>query len=129
MGDVGSGFLGFMLGALAIITAETTHISLWSWMILLAIFIGDSTVTLLRRAKSGQKIHQAHRSHAYQILSRKWGSHLKVTLLVLLVNLLWLLPLALFATLWPGVGLLLCFLAYAPLLWVIIRNEAGITDK
>jgi Fuc2NAc and GlcNAc transferase len=50
MGDVGSGFLGFMLGALAIITAETTHISLWSWMILLAIFIGDSTVTLLRRA-------------------------------------------------------------------------------
>jgi Fuc2NAc and GlcNAc transferase len=127
MGDAGSGFLGFMLGALAIITAQTTHISLWSWMILLAIFIGDATVTLLTRAKRGQKIHQAHRSHAYQILSRKWGSHLKVTLSVLLVNLLWLLPLALFATLWPGAGLLLCFLAYAPLLWVIIRNEAGIT--
>jgi len=128
MGDAGSGFLGFMLGALALITSATGFISLWAWLILLAVFIADSTLTLVRRAKRGEKVHQAHRSHAYQILSRKWGSHLPVTLLVLLVDLAWLLPLAWAASVWPSAGLLLCLLAYGPLLWIMYKTGAGTTN-
>jgi len=128
MGDAGSGFLGFMLGALALITSATGFISLWAWLVLLAVFIADSTLTLMRRAKRGEKVHQAHRSHAYQILSRKWGGHLPVTWVVLLVNLLWLLPLAWAASVWPSVGLLLCLVAYGPLLWIMYKTGAGTTN-
>lgn len=128
MGDAGSGFLGFMLGALALITSATGFISLWSWLILLAIFIADSTLTLVRRAKRGEKIHQAHRSHAYQILTRKWGRHMPVTWLVLFVNLLWLLPLAWGASVWPTAGLALCLVAYVPLLWFMYKTGAGTTN-
>jgi len=128
MGDAGSGFLGFMLGALALITSATGFISLWAWLILLAVFIADSTLTLVRRAKKGEKVHQAHRSHAYQILSRKWTGHLPVTLVVLIVNLLWLLPLAWASAVWPSVGLLLCLVAYGPLLWVMYKAGAGTTN-
>lgn len=129
MGDAGSGFLGFMLGALALVTSATGFISLWSWLILLAIFIADSTLTLVRRGKKGEKIHQAHRSHAYQILTRKWGGHLPVTLLVLLVNLIWLLPLAWGASVWPTSGLALCLIAYCPLLWFMYKTGAGTTNQ
>jgi Fuc2NAc and GlcNAc transferase len=128
MGDAGSNFLGFMLGALALITASTGLINLWAWLILLAIFIGDSTLTLLRRVKQGDKLYEAHRSHAYQILSRRWNSHVPVTLLVLCVNLIWLLPLAWAASVWPAEGILLCLLAYAPLLWFMYQVGAGTTN-
>jgi Fuc2NAc and GlcNAc transferase len=128
MGDAGSNFLGFMLGALALITASTGLINLWGWLILLAIFIGDSTLTLLRRVKQGDKLYEAHRSHAYQILSRRWNSHVPVTLLVLCVNLIWLLPLAWAASVWPAEGILLCLLAYAPLLWFMYQVGAGTTN-
>lgn len=129
MGDAGSSFLGFMLGALALITSATGMISLWGWMILLAIFIGDSTLTLLRRAKKRDKLHEAHRSHAYQVLSRRWGSHLPVTLLVLCVNLIWLLPMAWAASIWPEKGMLICIAAYAPLLWFMYQVGAGTTNQ
>jgi len=128
MGDAGSGFLGFMLGALALITSATGFINLWAWLILLAVFIADSTLTLVRRAKRGDKVHHAHRSHAYQILSRKWEGHLPVTTVVLVVNLMWLLPLAWAASVWPNAGLLLCLLAYSPLLWVMYKIGAGTTN-
>ena len=128
MGDAGSGFLGFMLGALALITSATGFISLWAWLILLAVFIADSTLTLVRRAKRGDKVHQAHRSHAYQILSRKWKGHLPVTLVVLIVNLFWLLPLAWASAVWPSAGLLLCLAAYGPLLWIMYKTGAGTTN-
>lgn len=128
MGDAGSGFLGFMLGALALITSATGFISLWAWLILLAVFIADSTLTLVRRVKKGEKVHLAHRSHAYQILSRKWGAHLPVTSLVLCVNLLWLLPLSWAASIWPNAGLLLCLPAYGPLLWFMYKTGAGTTN-
>ncbi len=128
MGDAGSGFLGFMLGALALITSATGFISLWAWLILLAVFIADSTLTLVRRAKRGDKVHQAHRSHAYQILSRKWKGHLSVTLVVLIVNLFWLLPLAWASAVWPSAGLLLCLAAYGPLLWIMYKTGAGTTN-
>lgn len=100
MGDAGSGFLGITLGVLSLQAAWVAPQLLWSWLILLGVFIVDATFTLLRRLLRGDRVYEAHRSHAYQCASRQFGRHLPVTLIVGGVNLLWLLPIAL----WVGVG-------------------------
>ena len=97
MGDAGSGFLGYILSVAAIVTARESAVGLLVWLILGGVFFVDATLTLARRLLRGERLHEAHRSHAYQNLSRRWGSHAKVTLLVVAVNVLWLIPLAAFA--------------------------------
>lgn len=129
MGDVGSGFLGFLLGALALMTAATGTISLWSWTILLAVFVADTAVTLARRALRRQRIYEAHRSHAYQIMTRHWQSHRRVTLTVLAINLLWLLPLAWLASAWREYAALIALCAYLPLVLAAVCVGAGATDE
>jgi len=125
MGDAGSGYLGFMLGALAVWCHRESGISLWVPTILLATFVCDATVTLVRRVACGQRWYEAHRSHAYQWLSRRFGRHLPVTLGVLIVNMVWLLPLALAAASRPASGGALAAIAYAPLTALAVWAGAG----
>jgi glycosyltransferase WbpL len=125
MGDVGSGFLGMMLGVFMLYTSMHAGLNIWAWLILLGLFIVDATWTLLRRMTSGECWYEAHCSHAYQRLARQWQSHKKVTLAAWLVNLLWLLPLALIAALRPQNGALCLAVAYLPLLILAYRLGAG----
>ncbi len=60
MGDVGSGFLGFTLGTLALFSSKAGPELIWPWLILLAAFLVDATVTLLRRMFSRARWHEAH---------------------------------------------------------------------
>lgn len=119
MGDTGSLFLGCtVLAIMALDTAAdpaSPAASMTCWLILSALFMTDATVTLLRRLLSGQSAGAAHRSHAYQRLSRYWGSHARVTLVYCLINVGWLLPLAVWARLQPGTGGIPLLLAYLPL--------------
>ncbi|MBH3339233.1 glycosyltransferase family 4 protein [Pseudomonas mendocina] len=115
MGDAGSGFLGLMLGGLALQAAWTTHELLWAWLILLGVFVVDATWTLLHRLFRRERIYEAHRSHAYQFASRKFKQHLPVTLGVLAINLLWLLPVAVLVAQGSIDGIWGLLLAYAPL--------------
>ena len=96
MGDAGSGFLGVVIGILSLQAAWAAPEMLWVWLILLGVFVVDATFTLGRRLLRGDKVYEAHRSHAYQFASRLAGRHLPVTLTVMAINLLWLLPIALF---------------------------------
>ncbi|MBV4523865.1 glycosyltransferase family 4 protein [Pseudomonas sp. SWRI74] len=125
MGDAGSGYLGIVLGALSIQAAWASADMLWGWLILLGVFIVDATFTLFRRLLRGDKIYEAHRSHAYQYASRRFGSHLKVTSVVALINLLWLLPIALGVVRFGLDSSLGLILAYAPLVALAIRFRAG----
>lgn len=93
MGDAGSCFLGLMLGGLSIYAAKLNLIFFWSWLILLSVFITDTTFTLSKRLLAGKKIYQAHRAHAYQHAAQKY-SHFKVSISVFIFNIIWLLPLA-----------------------------------
>jgi Fuc2NAc and GlcNAc transferase len=102
MGDVGSGYLGFVLVVLALAATRENPAALAVWLILGGIFFCDAFVTLVRRLARGERLYQAHRSHAYQWLSRRWGSHRSVTLAVVCVNLGWLLPAAWFAAVHPA---------------------------
>jgi Fuc2NAc and GlcNAc transferase len=102
MGDAASGFLGLVLGVISIRAGWIAPELFWGWVILLGAFIVDATVTLLRRALRGEKVYEAHRSHAYQHAAQKYGSHTPVTLAYGAINLFWLLPVAAFV----GAGLL-----------------------
>lgn len=129
MGDAGSGFLGIMLGGLAVQAALVDSSLLWCWVILLGIFTTDATITLFRRLMRRTRVYEAHRSHAYQRASRRHGGHLPVTLSVLLLNVFWLLPLSCFVALGSIPGLVAVFIAYAPLVFVAWVYGAGLSDE
>ncbi|GGM03148.1 glycosyl transferase [Pseudomonas asuensis] len=128
MGDVGSGFLGIILGLMSIQAGWAKPELFWSWLILLGIFIVDATWTLFRRLFRGDRIYEAHRSHAYQWASRYFASHRVVTLSVIAINILWLLPCAFLVTLGYVSGLLGLTIAYIPLLILAISFKAGIKE-
>lgn len=125
MGDAGSGFLGIVLGGLSLQAAWFSADFLWGWLILLGVFIVDATFTLFRRLLRGDKVYEAHRSHAYQFASRRFGNHLPVTAAVGTINLCWLLPIALGVTHYGLDGSLGMVLAYGPLLVLAIKFRAG----
>ncbi|WP_026146595.1 MraY family glycosyltransferase [Zestomonas thermotolerans] len=129
MGDVGSGFLGIVLGGLSLQAAWAAPELFWSWLILLGVFIVDATWTLLRRLLRGEKLHQAHRSHAYQVASRRFGGHLPVTLAVGAINLFWLLPMALWVGSGGMPGTLGVLLAYLPLGGLAWWFQAGADEE
>ncbi|WP_277593950.1 MraY family glycosyltransferase [Pseudomonas chlororaphis] len=125
MGDAGSGFLGVVLGVLSLQAASVEPRFFWAWVILLGVFIVDATFTLLRRLSRGDKVYEAHRSHAYQYASRIHGQHLLVTVAVAIINLFWLLPIA-FCVVRVGMdGAVGVLIAYAPLLLIALRYHAG----
>lgn len=125
MGDAGSGFLGVALGVLSLQAAWQSSQLFWGWLILLGVFIVDATFTLLRRLIRGDKVYEAHRSHAYQFASRQFGKHLPVTLAVGAINLFWLLPIAYCVTSWGLDGALGLVVAYVPLIILAGKFHAG----
>ena len=125
MGDVGSGFLGFTLGTLALFSSKTSPKLLLPWLILLAAFFVDATVTLLRRLFSRARWYEAHRSHAYQHAARTYGGHATVTLAVAAINIGWLFPLAWAASRFPQAAPIFAAVAAIPLVYIALRFEAG----
>ncbi|MDH5523630.1 MAG: glycosyltransferase family 4 protein [Desulfobulbaceae bacterium] len=129
MGDVGSGFLGLMLGLMSVQAALYAPKLFWAWVILLGVFIVDATVTLGRRVLRGDKFYEAHRSHAYQIISRRFSSHKKVTMGVLLINVAWLFPWAVFSVIFPEMDFICVVAALMPLVYLAIKVGAGTTNE
>ncbi len=125
MGDAGSGALGTIFVLLMVLVAASSKALLWSCIIMMSVFILDASWTLTVRLMTGQKIWTAHKLHAYQILSRRWDSHSKVSLLISGYNLTWLAPIS--GLYVAGVlNLSLAFaLAWGPVLWVCYRLRAG----
>ena len=121
MGDAGSIPTGFLLAGLAVLGAAKGELSPACWLVLLALFITDASWTLLWRMATGQKFTRPHRMHAYQRLSSRWNSHLRVDLLMLVIFLIWLLPLAWMIQIYPGYTFLLVILAYLPLLYCMAK--------
>lgn len=124
MGDVGSGFLGITLGIYAYWAMVDGVVSLWSWVIIFGVFIVDATFTLIRRIIQRRKWYEAHRSHAYQHAARRWG-HLRVTVAVSLLNVMWLLPIAYISNIHREFGPILTVLAFLPLVVLVLLLRAG----
>lgn len=118
MGDVGSGLIGFIFGVLALASEQAGAVPILIWVLLLALFVGDSTLTLLNRMIRREKWYTAHRSHGYQRLIQGGYSHRDVTLVFIGINVLVLWPLALWG--WHVPELLLWLLGAAAALIIFI---------
>jgi glycosyltransferase WbpL len=125
MGDVGSGFSGYLIAVLAMAATRDDPVAAWVWLILGGAFFVDATVTLARRLIRREPLHQAHRSHAYQWLARRWGGHRPVTLAVIAVNVLWLLPAAWLAERYPDRALWILAAAFTPLVFLALLAGSG----
>lgn len=125
IGDVGSGFIGVMIGAFSIQAAHASPQLGWSWVILMGVFIVDATVTLIRRALRHERLYIAHRSHAYQHVAIRVGRHAPVSLGVGVINLFWLFPIALLVAHQTIDGFTGVLIAYAPLVITAVTLGAG----
>lgn len=125
MGDVGSSFIGFTLGIMALLSMIHGSMTVWTWVLLLGVFIVDATLTLAIRFRRGQRWYDGHASHAYQNAARHYKSHAKVTITILSINLLWLGPLAWLSVQYPEMGLGITIAGLLPLLFLAVRFGAG----
>lgn len=125
MGDVGSGFIGYCIAVMALAWARENPVGLLVWLILGAVFFVDATLTLARRSFRGEPIYAAHRSHGYQWLARRWGSHRRVTLCVTALNVVWLFPCAYAAMLYPARAYWIAVLSVVPLVAIAFAVGCG----
>lgn len=86
MGDIGSTTLGFIFAIF--VFYDTSHGSIYVWLVLLSLFWFDATLTLIRRYRNGESITQAHKKHAYQRLTQSGWTHSKVVLFSIVFNLI-----------------------------------------
>jgi Fuc2NAc and GlcNAc transferase len=124
MGDVGSGYLGFVFAVLGLASGAHSVFGPWSCLILAGVFAIDATFTVVWRFLSGKQVTEAHRTHAFQLLARRMG-HRKVTLTVGLVNMVWLFPCALGSVLWPQDAMWITAVALTPLVICAFAIGAG----
>jgi len=120
LGDVGSYFLGGYLGLLACHLLARGD-AIWHWLILLAPFITDASLTLARRILAGERWWAAHRTHAYQQLVTAGWSHARLARAFLALCLL-LMLLAAGAWRQPALAPWLALLAYGltATIWAMI---------
>jgi Fuc2NAc and GlcNAc transferase len=86
MGDVGSGFLGFVMVVFAIIGQIQYDIPVLVWLISYSLFLFDASVTLLRRIVAREQWYQPHQKHAFQRLYLAGWSHQRVLFGVIILN-------------------------------------------
>jgi Fuc2NAc and GlcNAc transferase len=125
LGDVGSGYLGYMLAIFAVAATRTDPVAVWVWLILGGAFFVDATTTLVRRALRGERVYEAHRSHAYQWLARRWRSHRRVSLALLFLNLGWLFPWAAYAAHHPAAAVAAVAVALVSLVFLALASGSG----
>lgn len=125
MGDVGSGFIGYLFGLLAVWGELEQSVPFCSVLVLMAYFIVDATWTMLRRATRGERVWHAHRDHAYQHAARSGLSHAQVSGAVICLNLIVLLPAAIICDRWHSAQWPIAVLTYVGTLAGVIRYRAG----
>ena len=79
LGDVGSGALGFLVPALALLAIREQGIDVVRAHLPLLPLFGDATWTILRRWRNGERLTEPHRSHLYQRLANGGLGHPAVT--------------------------------------------------
>jgi len=124
MGDVGSGYLGFMIAAVGVAFGVQRSAGAWGWLILVGVFVVDSTVVLVRRIARGESVAVAHRTHAYQRLARQLG-HRRVTTAVVIIDVVWLLPCAYLGLAHPAAAGWITLGALIPLTVIVLQTGAG----
>lgn len=81
LGDVGSYFVGAWLAALVVVGLRA-GLAPEAVLAPLAVYLADTSTTIVRRVRAGEVWHEAHRSHVYQQLVAMGWSHARTTVVV-----------------------------------------------
>jgi Fuc2NAc and GlcNAc transferase len=108
MGDVGSLVLGFSFGAVLVYGVGSGAFAMPVGLLVMLLFLTDSTWTLLARVLRGERWYNAHRQHLYQRLIAHGWSHGRVALSYQAINL---------ALILPGIGVAV---RYPALAWPVV---------
>lgn len=92
MGDVGSIALGFVFAALLVIGVGKQAFSLPVAVLVMLVFVTDSTLTLIARVLKREQWYNAHKQHLYQRLIAHGWTHGRVALLYQAINLVLVVP-------------------------------------
>lgn len=81
-GDTGSLFIGFIFAAatLRLVSGGNGDYMLYAGPLLLLPFLTDVLLTLIKRARRGENLLEAHRNHLYHLMLKSGASHMKVTM-------------------------------------------------
>lgn len=112
MGDVGSGFAGFLVFALSALLCVHVWLALWPVLILCSGFAVDAGLTLAWRMWRGKRWYSAHREHLYQWMARSGFGHMQTGLIYMLWNVLLAAPVAVLAVRYPHMAPWLCLMLY-----------------
>ena len=128
MGDVGSLALGFLFAALILYGVAGAAFSLPVGLMVMSLFLADSTLTLLHRVSRGERWYNAHRQHLYQRLIMRGWTHGSVLLLYQSINLVVVLPAIVFGVsrpewAWPVAIALAAVLVLA---WYLSLRRIGV---
>jgi len=118
LGDVGSIPLGFLAAGLGLLGWRNGLWPLWFPLLVFGPFIGDATLTLVRRLARRERVWQAHRDHYYQRVVRMGFGH-RGTAVVGYLVMAACAAVALFGRTEPPIIQILAFLAAAAGLGVI----------
>lgn len=114
MGDAGSIPLGFLAAVFGVSGWQAGYWPFWFPLLMFSPFAADATVTLFKRARRGERLSQAHRSHYYQHLVQMGWGHRNTALAEYALMLL-----ACLSALW-GIGMAQTGQAYLLLGWVMV---------
>jgi Fuc2NAc and GlcNAc transferase len=127
MGDVGSLALGFSLGALLVYGVVTGSFSLPVGLMVMLVFLVDSTLTLLARVLKGERWYNAHKQHLYQRLIAQGWSHGSVVMCYQAVNLALVIPGVFYSAMYPALAwiTLLSMSLFLSLGWYLALKRLG----
>ena len=126
MGDTGSISVGCILSFFIFYSASESILSIYTWLILLSVFVADSSYTLLVRIVTKKNIFKPHLTHAFHKITIKENSHLFTVKKMILINLFWALPMSFLSNIYSDYHIVIAIAAYLPLLFILIKIGAGL---
>ena len=129
MGDTGSISSGCIFAFFIFYSGSESVISIYTWLILLSIFISDATYTLVVRIVTKKNITEPHLTHAFHIITKTKKSQLFTVKALIYLNILWTLPMAILSIIYINYHIMIAFIVYLPILLYLIKIGAGLEDR
>jgi len=131
MGDTGSLALGFAIGALLVYGVGIQAFELPVALMVMLVFLTDSTLTLLVRVLKGEQWYNAHKQHLYQRLIAQGWSHNRVLFFYQAINLTLVVPGIVVAVNFPVLAwtVALAMILVFGLGWYLVIKSIGVLPR
>ena len=129
MGDTGSISTGCIFAFFIFYSGSESVISIYTWLILLSIFVSDATYTLFVRIVTKKNITKPHLTHAFHIITSSKKSQIFTVKALIFVNILWVSPMAMLSTIYSNYHIMIAFVVYFPILLYLIKIGAGLDNR